>query len=80
MRAVVVTPMLRVHDVIALVPAALVAQRRVDRLEAAVESDVVHPAVGDPLGDRVGRRDEIRGTDVGAGNDTAGSWAAASSP
>ncbi len=48
------TPVLSMHDVVAHVPATPVAHRRVDRLEAAVEPDVVDAAVGHPLRDGIG--------------------------
>ena len=42
-------PVLGVHDVVALVIPAAFAHSRIDRLEAALESDVLHSAVSRPL-------------------------------
>ena len=58
---------------------ALIAQGRVDGLEAAVEPDVADIAVRHPFGDRVGRarRDPRRRSE--RGKDSCGSLAAASS-
>src|SRR6476660_6107743 len=78
-RPVVVAPVLRAHYVIASIAAALLTQRRVDGLETAVEADVVHAALGHPLCDRIGGARRDTGSDAGAGKDSSGSCALASS-
>ena len=76
---VVVAPVLGVHDVVACVRATAVAHCRVDGLKLLLNRMLctrplaIHSATG------LAGRDEIRGTSVGAGNDSAGSFAAPNS-